>query len=143
MAVLAVAVAAWWWYDQTPESAQESPAVDREPLLPMDDRDGNSGLPGRTPQPEQHALQSYLLAEADNARDSVLLSMIRDAGFVCEEIVHTRTLGDETAAWRVFCDETHTYVLEVDSIGELRIEPLFYGDRPPGAPPEPLPAPNQ
>jgi hypothetical protein len=144
IAMLAVVAAAWWLYGLAPSTQPTlRRAEEREPPRPTSDRYTLPPTSDGTNGPAQHPLQAYLLAEADPARDSVLLSMVRDAGFLCEQIVHARSLGDETASWRVSCDEAHTYLLEVDAQGELRVEPLFYGDRPPGAPAEIGPAPNQ
>jgi hypothetical protein len=87
----------------------------------------------------KHPLQAYLLSAAAESRDSVLLSMIRDAGFSCTELVSTIQMTDETAAWRISCAGAQPYVVGVDSFGELRIEPLSYSEglRPNNATPQP------
>lgn len=76
----------------------------------------------------RHPLQTYLLAEASPERDSVLLSMVRDAGYPCLEVHAAMPLVPDAAAWRITCPDAHAYVIEIDASGTLRIDPLTYSE---------------
>lgn len=145
VAFLMIAAAVWWWLGSAPDSTVEPAGRtgDRDRAPTTRDGDALPRLSGSDTPPAQHPLQHYLLAETGPARDSVFLAMIRDAGFVCDDIASASELIDEVASWRISCGKMQAYLLEVDSLGELRIEPLLYDDRLPPVPIEAVPAPNR
>ena len=75
---------------------------------------------------QEHPLQTYLLSMTDPPRDSLLLSMIRDADLPCEGLLSAQQMVEDTASWRISCMDAHAYLLEVDGFGSIRIEPLAY-----------------
>jgi hypothetical protein len=119
------------WQAPTPAESNERHGQTNtvSPAIPAVEVDAAAN-PREADSAEQHPLQTYLLTVAAESRDSVLLSMIRDAGFPCTESVSIIQLLDEAAAWRISCAGAQLYGLAVDSFGELRIEPLAYGEGP-------------
>jgi len=75
--------------------------------------------------PLRHPLQAHLMSLAGPSRDSVLLAIVRDAGFTCGEILGSTALGDGLAAWRVSCPGAEAYVVSVDTLGEQRVDSLY------------------
>lgn len=79
---------------------------------------------------EEHPLQSYLLSMVDAPRDSVFLSMIRDAGLSCDGLLNATQLVEEAASWRISCIDARAYLLVVDGFGDVHVEPLYYVEHP-------------
>src|SRR5690606_25444545 len=69
-------------------------------------------------------------------RNASLLALIRDAGYLCVDIVSSAAWNESASAWRVSCEGVHAYiVIELDN-GSFRVEPLETS----GAPvPDPIP----
>jgi hypothetical protein len=86
-------------------------------------------------------------------RNVSLMAVIREAGYVCTDILSSAAGDDALAAWRVSCEAARAYLIAEDGAGGLRVEPIAYFEapvRPPlelvpvplDAPPRPLPAPR-
>jgi hypothetical protein len=75
-----------------------------------------------------HPLQDYLLSMQTLERNSVLHSMLRDASFACTELIGAMQMADDTAAWRISCENAHAYVLAVNALGEVQIDPVSYSE---------------
>jgi hypothetical protein len=62
-------------------------------------------------------------------RNELLLQAIKDAGYLCEQIVDaTAPSGGGGSAWRVLCNDMLVYVASLDAAGAVHIEPIPYGD---------------
>ena len=65
-------------------------------------------------------------------RNALLLQTIRDAGYLCEEIVDVTTPAEIATGWRVLCRDMLVYLASLDTSNTVHIEPIAYGD--PAAP---------
>lgn len=76
-----------------------------------------------------------------------MLIAIREAGYVCMDIVSSAPGTNDSTAWRVACDGALVYLVSVDDTGSVVVDPIPYAEglqmpieietAPPGA--EPLP----
>lgn len=87
-----------------------------------------------------------LEAMSETFRNTTFLIAIRDAGFVCHELLRVYGGVDDSAKWMATCSETLAYTVAVGRDGTLRVEPFlqyFDGVAPRGidrdfdAPPQP------
>jgi len=63
-------------------------------------------------------------------RNASLLALIRDAGYLCVDIVSSAAWNESASAWRVSCEGVHAYiVIELDN-GSFLVEPLETYDAP-------------
>lgn len=65
-----------------------------------------------------------LEAMSETFRDTTFLIAIRDAGFVCRELLRVSGGLDGAASWIATCSETMAYMIGVASNGTLRVEPF-------------------
>jgi hypothetical protein len=78
-----------------------------------------------SPAPEPAAAKvRELEAMAESFRSSTFLIAIRDAGFVCNELLRVSGGFDDAAKWVATCSEMLAYTIEVTDDGALRVEPL-------------------
>jgi hypothetical protein len=76
-----------------------------------------------------------LEAMSETFRNTTFLIAIRDAGFVCNELLRVYGGMDESAKWMATCSEMLAYTLGVAETGTLRVEPfLQYHDGVPWGP---------
>jgi hypothetical protein len=76
-----------------------------------------------------------LEAMSETFRNTTFLIAIRDAGFVCNELLRVYGGMDESAKWMATCSEMLAYTLGVADTGDLRVEPfLQYQDGVPWGP---------
>jgi hypothetical protein len=69
---------------------------------------------------------------------STLLIAIRDAGFVCDDVVGVEQIDPDSSAWRARCRDLMAYIVRVTGSGALAVEPtLDYFDA--IAPSRPIP----
>src|SRR5687767_3438955 len=61
-------------------------------------------------------------------RDALLLQAIRDAGYLCEQIVDVTSPVEIATGWRVLCRDMLVYVASLDTSDAVHIEPIAYGD---------------
>jgi len=61
-------------------------------------------------------------------RDRLLLQAIRDAGYLCDEILDTTAAPTGGSMWRVLCNDMLVYIASLDGADVLHIEPIPYGD---------------
>lgn len=71
------------------------------------------------------AKQRELNAMSETYRNTTFLIAIRDAGFVCNELL--RVIGglDDSPKWLASCSEMHSYTVGVTSDGRLDIGPML------------------
>jgi hypothetical protein len=69
-----------------------------------------------------------LRAAAPEQRDALLLQAIRDAGYLCEEIVDVTMPVEIATGWRVLCKDMLVYLASLDASNAVHIEPIAYGD---------------
>jgi hypothetical protein len=90
-----------------------------------------------------------LNAMSQTFRNTTFLIAIRDAGFVCNELLRVSGGLDDSPKWMATCSETLAYTIGVASNGTLHVEPFLQyfdglGVRPieQVLPAEPLPQPR-
>jgi hypothetical protein len=66
-----------------------------------------------------------LEAMSETFRNTTFLIAIRDAGYVCNELLRVYGGLDESAKWLVTCSEMLAYTVGVASNGSLRTEPFL------------------
>ena len=68
-------------------------------------------------------------AVPDEERNARLIAAIREAGFVCAEIVDVMLAEAAKPAWRVVCNDALVYLAApADNGRQIRVEPLPYTD---------------
>jgi hypothetical protein len=78
-----------------------------------------------------------LEAMSETFRNTTFLIAIRDAGFVCNELLRVYGGVDSSAKWMATCSEMLAYTVAVARDGTLRVEPFlqyFDGVAPPAQP---------
>ncbi|HEX7081276.1 MAG TPA: hypothetical protein VF329_09695 [Gammaproteobacteria bacterium] len=119
--------------------ADDGDAAPRPPASPSSDAEhpGSSDdaarpPPASTAQPVlEGSGEAVSLRDASASfRNTSLLIAIRDAGYVCTEIVAASDASDDHAAWRVTCSDANAYLVAADRHGRLAVEPLYYFDGP-------------
>jgi hypothetical protein len=75
----------------------------------------------------ERAANSIRTAAAEE-RNALLLQAIRDAGYLCEEIIDATAPADTATGWRVLCTDMLVYLASLDTNDALHIEPIAYGD---------------
>jgi hypothetical protein len=76
-------------------------------------------------EPPAAAKLRELEAMSENFRNTTFLIAIRDAGFVCRELMRVYGGIDTSAKWMVTCSEMHSYTVGVASTGTLHVEPAL------------------
>jgi hypothetical protein len=94
------------------QAASPAPAVPDEP----------GAAPAETPAAVKIR---ELEAMSETFRNTTFLIAIRDAGFVCNELLRVYGGIDDSAKWMATCSEMHAYTLSVESSGALRVEPFL------------------
>jgi hypothetical protein len=61
-------------------------------------------------------------------RNQLLMQAIRDAGYLCDEIIDSTSPPVGDSVWRVLCSDMLVYVASLDSADVFHIEPIPYGD---------------
>ena len=61
-------------------------------------------------------------------RNQLLLQAIRDAGYLCDEIIDATSPPVGGSVWRVLCNDMLVYVASLDESDAFHIEPIPYGD---------------
>jgi hypothetical protein len=93
---------------------------------------GEASPPSRRADEIARARQAELNGASPTFRNTTLLVAIRDAGYVCEDLIDARQSGDELAGWRVSCRDALAYSVAVDRSGNLVVDPMPHWE---GAPP--------
>ncbi len=71
------------------------------------------------------AKQRELEAMSETFRNTTFLIAIRDAGFVCNELLRVSGGFDESSKWLATCSEMLSYTVGVANDGALRVAPLL------------------
>ncbi|MBN1237841.1 MAG: hypothetical protein JXB36_05030 [Gammaproteobacteria bacterium] len=112
---------------ENPE-ARAAAGAQRDSRLP----DGRAGR-----DPDADAVAALSPDAPESFRNTSILIAIRNAGFVCEDILaadaamaaaRTPAEDGEEAAWRVSCAGALVYLVGVDEEGRLEIDPVPYGE---------------
>jgi hypothetical protein len=93
------------------QAAAPAPAPADEPGVP----------PGETPSAVKIR---ELEAMSETFRNTTFLIAIRDAGFVCNQLLRVYGGVDDSAKWMVTCSEMLAYTVGVASDGTLHTEPF-------------------
>ena len=62
---------------------------------------------------------------SETFRNTTFLTAIRNAGFVCYELLRVYGGIDSSAKWTATCTEMHAYTVSVASSGTLHVEPML------------------
>jgi tryptophan-rich sensory protein len=81
--------------------------------------------PPALPQPPADETLAGLRAMSETFRNTTLLIAIREAGFVCDEVIDAYEGTDDTAAWRATCRDMRAYFVRVAVSGTLIVEPTI------------------
>jgi hypothetical protein len=126
VAIGAVVTSAWLNYAAAPPPTPPQGAV--EPV------GGDAAVSGsRASEPVAHTAERAKLEElramSETFRNTTFLIAIRDAGYLCSELVSVYGgIGDSTT-WTVGCREMLSYAVRVTHAGALLVEPtLQYSD---------------
>lgn len=121
------------------ESGSETTAEERAPA------------PGSRDVPNPHV--AALRSPSPTYRNVSLTTVIREAGYVCIDILSSAAGDDGLGTWRVSCEDARAYLISEDGAGGLRVEPIAYFEvpvrqplemihEPLNTPPRLLPAPR-
>jgi len=66
-----------------------------------------------------------LEAMSETFRNSTFVIAIRDAGYVCNELLRVYGGIDDSGKWTATCSEMMSYTVAVASNGTLRVEPML------------------
>jgi hypothetical protein len=66
-----------------------------------------------------------LEAMSETFRNTTFLIAIRDAGFVCNELLRVYGGLDDSGKWTATCSEMLAYTVSVASTGSLRVQPML------------------
>jgi hypothetical protein len=61
-------------------------------------------------------------------RNQLLLQAIRDAGYLCDEIIDATSPPVGGSVWRVLCNDMLVYVASLDADDVFHVEPIPYSD---------------
>lgn len=115
--------------DSSPQPASIDLAAARE-----------DATPAQRPEASVAEKLRELEAMSETFRNTTFLIAIRDAGFVCNELLRVYGGGVEALGWIVTCSEMLAYTVGVAGDGALRVEPtLQYFDN---LGPSPVPRDN-
>jgi hypothetical protein len=78
-------------------------------------------------QPETSAAAKVreLGAMSETFRNSTFLIAIRDAGFICNELLRVYGGLDDSGKWTATCSEMLAYTVSVSGSGALRVDPML------------------
>lgn len=121
-----------------PPSNESSPAPFEVPMLPA--REEPAALVVAEPavsqaEPPAVAKQRELAAMSETFRNTTFLIAIRDAGYVCHELLRVVGGFDDSTKWLGTCSEMHSYTVAVANDGTLHVARMLQymdgGDRTP------------
>jgi hypothetical protein len=100
-----------------------------EPTPPAEDRRAAPRAdvePGASPSDTAAIAKAQELeAMSETFRNTTFLIAIRNAGFVCYELLRVYGGIDTSAKWMATCSEMHAYTVSVASTGELQVAPIL------------------
>jgi hypothetical protein len=108
--------------DDTSIDIAERAAPPAQAPAPAPAAGDESSPPGETPA----AIKiRELETMSETFRNTTFLIAIRDAGFVCNELLRVYGGMDESAKWLATCSEMLAYTIGVASSGSLHVEPFL------------------
>lgn len=145
------AIAAVLFVGGRPPTDDPLPSSQREAPAPKDTRSYATAAATYALPPAEAKLRE-LNAQSETYRNTTFLIAIRDAGFVCNELLRVYGSLDDAPKWMATCSEMLSYTVSVASNGTLHVEPMMqYFDGPvlriqsndaPAVPPQQLPQPR-
>jgi len=85
--------------------------------------------PRAAPDPHRDALSVAKIREleamSETFRNTTFVIAIRDAGYVCNELLRVYGGIDDSGKWTATCSEMMSYTVAVASNGTLRVEPML------------------
>ena len=114
------------------EQRVSAPPAETETLARADSEapaEAEESVPRRgreLPNPHVEALRS----PSPIYRNVSLMTVIREAGYVCTDILSSAAGDDALATWRVSCEDAQAYLIAEDGAGGLRVEPIAYFEMP-------------
>jgi hypothetical protein len=115
-----IALAAWWLRDRGEPSVAVNPSTPSPAPLPHA-RPASITAPS---EPASAAKLRELQAMSETYRNTTFLIAIRDAGFVCHELLDVHGGVDASLAWTAACSDMLAYTVRVADSGALGVEPL-------------------
>jgi hypothetical protein len=122
-----VAVGAALWLARTPSNElsislpQPTPHVDERPAAPPVEVESAASPSDAA----AIATARELEAMSETFRNTTFVTAIRDAGFVCYELLRVYGGMDASAKWMATCSEMHAYTISVASNGALQVAPML------------------
>jgi hypothetical protein len=116
----ATVLAAWLWFGRPAPVVAPSP----QPLHVSTAEVQAPRAPAVTPSPPSGKL-AELRAMSPTFLASTLLIAIRDAGFVCEDVVDVDQSEPDSPVWRAHCRDLKAYLVRVADSGALAVEPTL------------------
>jgi hypothetical protein len=120
LAAAALVLVVRWQSDAPPRIVTDEPAA-----LPQA-APARDGVEPSTPTSDTAAADKIreLEAMSETFRNSTFLIAIRDAGFVCNELLRVSGGFDDSPKWMATCSETLAYTIGVASNGALHVQPF-------------------
>ena len=114
---------------RTPSSAPPAaPADETSPLFESVADDAGDAAEQAAPPPSDAAVAAKvreLEAMSETFRHTTFLIAIRDAGFVCDELLRVSGGLDGASKWMATCSQTMAYTISVGSNGTLDVAPFL------------------
>ncbi len=143
----------WPAETRLPHAARDDARNDAHAVLPEAGPAATPGTRDAAPAAAGHGAAEHTVADAVGAelramsegyRNRILLRAIRERGHYCDGIVDTQLGQTDVVVWRIACRAGRAYLVSIDSVGELAIDALYYGDPSPvGVPLQRGPGPEQ
>jgi hypothetical protein len=75
--------------------------------------------------------QARVASMADDERHAFFLTAVRDADFVCDELLSAQRADEAGAVWRIACSGAVAYLASVEPDGRVVLSPAPYTEVPP------------
>jgi hypothetical protein len=120
LAALAALVSRPWWRDTAPDAPPSSPAdTARDVTIAL----GAAARPESGHDAERAKLEE-LRAMSETFRNTTFLIAIRDAGFMCIELVSVYGGLNESTTWTATCNDMLAYTVSITGAGALAVAPM-------------------
>jgi hypothetical protein len=73
-------------------------------------------------------MQDALTRMSEMQRNQLLRLAIRDSGFRCDDVISASSIGNEVRAWRASCVDASRYLVIVDDLEQLAVQPIAWDD---------------
>ncbi len=112
--------------DDAPPAGAAGARIDALRIEPVD-AVAEADPPLAAPADAQAAAATFreLRAMSETFRNSTFLIAIRDAGYVCNELLRVSGALDDSPKWLATCSETMAYTIGIADNGTLRVQPFL------------------